>query len=156
MACAQCRGCLYLCLGAREPRTTPVMLPVTALVAETGALAHCERPLSHPHSTKGRPQWLPARVSTSVSGAVGGRAVAVLCLMPRTAPGVSAESLRLSPGAQTQLCRAHTQALGTSVLSMSCPKTGLWKVGGSQDPQKSQARSLCWVSGQASIHISSP
>lgn len=69
--------------------------------------------------------------------------MAVLCLLPRTVPGVRAESLRLRASAQTQLCRAHTQALGISpVLSMSCPKTGLWKVGGFQDPQKSQARSL--------------
>lgn len=80
-------------------------------------------------------------------GAEGGRAVAVLCLMPRTAPGVSAESL----SAQTRLCR--TQALGTApVLPMSCSKSELWNMGDSQDPQKSQARNLHWVNVGASLH----
>lgn len=55
-----------------------------------------------------------------------GELEAVLCLTPRTAPGIRAESLTLSASAQTQLRHAHTQPLVTSaVLSMSCPKTGL-------------------------------
>ena len=73
--------------------------------------------------------------------------------MPRTALGISTESLRLSTRAQTQLCHAHTQALVTSsVLSMTCLKPELWKGRCSQDSQKCQPRSPCWVAVRASLH----
>lgn len=141
------------CTCAWEPRTAPVMLPVT----ETGASSHSETfhnltPLKADPSDSLESPWATPWCLHGWFRSRGGRAVAVECLMPRTAPGVSAGSLRLSTSAQTWLNHAHTQALGSSVLSMSCPKTGLWKVEGSQDPQKPQPTThVGWVSGQASI-----
>lgn len=88
-------------------------------------------------------------------GAAGGRAAGCSSAVSdtRTAPGVRAESPRPSTGAQTRLSHTHTQPLVTApVLSMSCPKTGVWRTGGSRDPKRSQARSQRWVGVKASLH----
>lgn len=91
----------------------------------------------------------------SNSGAAGGRAVGCSSSVSDAWDGSwrQVESPRPSTGAQTRLCHAHTQLLVTSpVLSTSCPKTGLWRTGGSQDLKRSQARSQCWVGVRTSLH----